>query len=263
MRRILSYHHHRQSIRLVTFCLTAAALVGCGGTGDSTESAAALCPAGTIPTGGKMVSGFGIGTADGGYTYNFYTNGQGSASMTVYGVDAEFGATWSNPGDFLARVGLGFNSTKTPSQLGTLSASFAETKTGTGGGWDYVGIYGWSENPLYEYYIVDDWFGGGSPNPGGTKIGTIDVDGGTYNVYRHTQTNQPAVTGGNATFDQFFSIRQTPRSCGTISVSEHFSQWAAMGMQLGNIEEARILVEVGGGSGSGNITFTTATVTLD
>ena len=58
---------------------------------------------------------------------------------------------------------------------------------------------------------MDDWFGGGSPNPGGTKMGTINVDGGTYNVYRHTQTNQPAVTGGNATFDQFFSIRQMPR----------------------------------------------------
>ena len=31
-------------------------------------------------------------------------------------VDAEFSATWSSPGDFLARVGLGFNSTQTPSQ---------------------------------------------------------------------------------------------------------------------------------------------------
>ena len=261
MRRLLSYH--RQSICLMTFCLGAAALLGCGGTNDATANSGPVCPAGTIPTGGHMVSGFGAGTADGSYTYNFYTNGQGSSSMTVYGVDAEFSASWSNPGDFLARVGLGFGSNETPTQLGALSASFAETKTGSGGDWDYVGIYGWSENPLYEYYIVDDWFGGGSLNPGGTKMGTINVDDGTYNVFRHTQTNQPAITGGNATFDQFFSIRQTPRSCGTISISEHFSQWATMGMQLGNLEEARILVEVGGGSGTGNITFTTATVTLN
>jgi hypothetical protein len=79
----------------------------------------------------------------------------------------------------------------------------------------------------------------------------------------HTQTNQPSITGGNATFVQFFSVRTSPRSCGTISISQHFSMWAAMStpLQLGNMEEARIVVEVGGGSGSGNIVFTTATVT--
>jgi endo-1,4-beta-xylanase len=233
-----------------------------GAAGTTGTGGAEACVAGTTPTGGKTVSG-GQGTADGGYTYNFYTNGQGSASMTVYGVNAEFSATWSNPGDFLARVGLGFNSTQTPSQIGTITATFAETKTGTGGSYNYIGIYGWSENPLHEYYIVDDWFGTGPPNPGGTKVGQITVDGGTYNVYMHTQTNQPSITGGNATFVQFFSVRTSPRTCGTISISQHFSMWAAMStpLQLGNLEEARIVVEVGGGSGSGNIVFTTATVT--
>src|SRR5579871_5221164 len=99
----LSYRPHPTG--LVIFSL-AAALAGCGGSGASTGTVdAPACPAGTIPTGGRMISGFGNGTADGGYTYNFYTNGQGSASMTVYGVDAEFSATWTNPGDFLARVG--------------------------------------------------------------------------------------------------------------------------------------------------------------
>jgi endo-1,4-beta-xylanase len=238
-----------------------AGTTGAAGTTGTGTGGAAACTAGTTPTGGKTVTG--SGTADGGYTYNFYTNGQGSASMTVYGVNAEFSATWSSPGDFLARVGLGFNSTQTPSEIGTITATFAETKTGTGGGYNYIGIYGWSENPLHEYYIVDDWFGNGPPNPGGTKVGQITVDGGTYNVYMHTQTNQPSITGGNATFVQFFSVRTSPRSCGTISISQHFADWAAMStpLQLGNLEEARIVVEVGGGSGSGNIVFTTATVT--
>jgi endo-1,4-beta-xylanase len=239
-----------------------AGTTGSAGTTGTGTGGSPACMAGAMPTGGKTVTG-GQGTADGGYTYNFYTNGQGSASMTVYGVAAEFSATWNNPGDFLARVGLGFNSTQTPSQLGALTATFAETKTGTGGGYNYIGIYGWSENPLHEYYIVEDWFGNNPPNPGGTKVGQITVDGGTYNVYMHTQTNQPSITGGNATFVQFFSVRTSPRTCGTISISQHFSMWASMStpLQLGNMEEARIVVEVGGGSGSGNITFTTATVT--
>ncbi len=194
--------------------------------------------------------------AGGGYSYQLWSNGVGSGSMTLYGVDAQFSSKWTSVGDFLARVGLGFNSTKTPAQIGTISATFAETKTGGSGGFSYIGIYGWSENPLHEYYIVEDWFGS-RPVPG-TKMGTITVDGGTYDVLTHTQTNQPAITGGNATFVQFWSVRQTARTCGTISISQHFSQWATLGMQLGDLEEARILIEAGNNSGS--IDFTTATV---
>jgi hypothetical protein len=178
--------------------------------------------------------------------------------MTVFGVDATYKANWSSAGDFLARVGLGFNETKTPSQIGTISSDFAETKTGTAG-YSFIGIYGWSVSPLHEYYIVEDWFGS-RPNPG-TKVSTITVDGAMYDVYSHTQTNQPSIQG-TATFVQFFSVRQTARTCGHISISQHFSQWVTLGLQLGNLEEARILVEAGGNA-SGTIDFTTATVVVN
>ena len=65
--------------------------------------------------------------------------------MTVAGVDAKFSATWNNPGDFLARIGLTWDATKTYGQLGTISSDFAETKTGSGIGYNFIGIYGWSE----------------------------------------------------------------------------------------------------------------------
>ena len=245
--------------RFVLALACALALPACGGSGSGDSHDAPVCVPGTTPAGGKTFTVYAQGAADGNYTYNLYTNGQGSASMTVYGVDAEFSATWTTPGDFLARVGLGFNSTKTPAQIGTLAADFAETKSGTAG-FNYIGVYGWSENPLHEYYIVEDWFGN-RPAPG-TKVGTITVDGAAYDVYQHTQTNQPAITGGNATFVQFFSVRQSARACGHISISDHFTQWEGLGLQLGNLEEARLLVEVGNG-GTGNLVFTTATVTLN
>jgi endo-1,4-beta-xylanase len=230
-----------------------------GNTGNTgTGGTSSACMPGPPWTGGKQFSANSVGNVGNGYSYQLWSNGVGSGSMTVAGVDAKFSASWSNVGDFLARVGLGWNSTQTFDQLGNISADYAYTKTGGGGGFSYLGIYGWSESPLVEFYIVDDWYGS-RPTGGGTKKGTFTVDGGTYDVYQHTQTNQPAITGGNATFPQFFSVRQTARQCGHISITEHFKEWASLGLTLGKMEEARILVEVGGGVGT--INFTTATVT--
>lgn len=182
--------------------------------------------------------------------------------MTVFGTDAIFNSKWSNVEDFLGRMGLQFDQSKTPSQIGTISADFTETKA-IDSGLVYIGMYGWTVNPLVEYYIIDDW---GAKRPGDTasdgsprtKKGTFTVDGDTYEVYTHTRVNKPAITGDNKTFEQYFSIRQTARQCGHISVSEHFSKWNELGMPLGKLVEATLLVESQDSTGSVN--FTAATV---
>jgi len=233
---------------------------GAGGVGGAPSS----CPPATPLTGGTKYCSNSKGSAGGGYAYELWSNGTGSGCMTVYGVDAKFSATWTNVGDFLARIGLPFDQTKTPAQVGTISSDFAETKTGSNG-LVYVGIYGWTVSPLREYYIIDDW---GSSKPADTasdgtprtKVGTITVDGDSYDVWKHTQTNKPAITGDNQTFDQYFSVRQTARQCGHISISEHFSQWGNLGLQLGKLEEAKLLVEAQ--NSTGTIDFTTATVVV-
>lgn len=121
-----------------------------------------------------------------------------------------------------------------------------------------IGIYGWSNNPLIEFYIVDDWYGTSPPTGGGALKGSFEVDGAMYNIYTHTQVNQPSIHG-TATFDQFFSVRQTARQCGHISITKHFEKWASLGMNLGKMYEAKLLIEAGGGNGS--IDFTAATMT--
>jgi len=232
---------------------------GAGGAGG----AAATCPAATKLTGGTKYCSNSKGSSSGGYAYELWSDGTGSGCMTVYGKGAAFSATWTDTHDFLARIGLGFDQTKTPSQIGTLSSDFAETKTGDG--LVYVGIYGWTVSPLREYYIIDDW---GDSKPAGTAsdgtprthVGVITVDGDTYDVWKRTKTNAPAITGDNQTFDQYFSVRQNARQCGHISISEHFSQWTSLGLQLGKLEEAKLLLEAQDSTGS--IDFTTATVVV-
>jgi hypothetical protein len=216
-------------------------------------------------TGGTQYCSNMRGNISGGYSWELWAEGTGTGCMTVFGVDARFKATWTNVEDLLARVGLSFDQTKTPAQIGTISADFAETKTGGTNGLVYIGIYGWTVDPLREYYILDDW---GSTMPAGTAsdgtprdhVGTITVDGGTYEVWKKTRTNKPAITGDNKTFDQYFSIRQTARQCGHISISEHFSQWNSLGLPLGKLYEAKILVEAQ--DSTGTVDFTKATVTV-
>jgi hypothetical protein len=235
---------------------------GMGGaaTAGAAGSDSPMCTPGSHSGQGTMHCGMSdSGTADGNYTYNIYSSGQGSGCMTVYGVDATFSATWTNVNDWIARVGLAFDKTKTYDQIGTFSSDFAYTTSGiTTGGFGNVGIYGWSVSPLHEYYIIEDWLG---KRPAFKVVDTLTIDGeGTYEIQTNTQNNQPNITGTNATFDQFWSVRTTPRQCGHISISKHFDKWKSLGLTLGNLEEARILVEAQNNTGS--IDFTTGTVVV-
>ena len=63
-------------------------------------------------------------------------------------------------------------------------------------------------------------------------------------------------TGG---WTQLISTRQSARTCGNITVSDHFAAWAKQGWNLGTLASVHINVEVGGGSGT--IEFPVANVT--
>jgi endo-1,4-beta-xylanase len=241
---------------------------GSAGSGGDGGSAGMIntCPPATPLTGGQEYCSNATGNIAGGYSYEIWAEGSGTHCMRVHGKDATFSANWTGVEDFLARVGLSFDQSKTHQQIGNISATFAETQTGSEEGLTYIGIYGWTVGPLREYYILDDW---GTTKPAGVasdgtprdSVGEITVDEGTYDVWKKTRTNKPAITGDNMTFDQYFSIRRTRRQCGTISISEHFTKWEGLGLELGRMHEAKILAE--SQFNSGTVAFTTATVTVD
>ncbi|MFL5308051.1 MAG: glycoside hydrolase family 11 protein [Polyangia bacterium] len=226
---------------------------GSQGTGGGSTNACAMT---SVPSGGTSHCSSNQSGSVGNQQWTIWSSGSGGCLIT-YGSSAAFSATWNNSGDFLARVGQALGSSKTYDQFTTIAADFAETKSGSGGGYSSIGIYGWSVSPLVEFYVDEDSYNhlGGS----GTKMGTFTIDGeGTYDVYKHTQVNQPSIQG-TSTFDQFISVRQSARTCGHISLSKHFAAWKGFGMTLGKLEEAKVLIEAGGGSG--RIDFTTASVT--
>ena len=185
------------------------------------------------------------------YHYEIWYQG-GNNTMTSYD-NGTFTASWSGTNDFLARVGFKYNEDKSYEELGPIDAYFNWKKSGSAGGYNYIGIYGWTVDPLVEYYIVDDWYN----KPGsylGQKKGEFQVDGDTYEIFQNTRNQQPSIKG-TSTFPQYFSVRRSARSCGHIDITAHFKKWESLGMKMGKMYEAKVLVEAGGGSGSFDVTY--------
>lgn len=189
-----------------------------------------------------------------GFFYSFWNDGsQGSASMTL-GAAGNYSTKWTNIGNFTA--GKGWSVGK-PDRIVCFSGSF------DGGSNGFLALYGWTKNNLIEYYVCEN-HGQWTP-PGNTsdiqKKGTYTSDGGTYTIYTATRTNQPSIIG-NATFQQFWSVRTETRSSGTITFANHVAAWKAAGMNLGTTWDYQIMESEGyHSSGSSNITVSECTAT--
>jgi endo-1,4-beta-xylanase len=176
-----------------------------------------------------------------GYFYSFWEQASGG-SMTL-GAGGNYSATWNTAAQNIV-VGKGWK----PGSNHTVTYSGSFNCNGN----CYLSLYGWTTNPLIEYYIVD-WFGSYNPSSGATLLGSVTTDGSTYDLYRTQRVNQPSIQG-TATFYQYWSIRRDKRIGGTITVANHFNAWSSHGLTLGTHDYQILASEGYQSSGSSNIT---------
>jgi endo-1,4-beta-xylanase len=194
--------HGRTGLLVRTACATVLAVTG---TVPATDAHADTPPTRPVITTNQT------GTHDG-YFYAFWKD-TGDASMTL-GPDGRYSARWSGINNWFGGKGWATGGRRTFSYCGAFEP----------GGNSYLAVYGYTRDPLTEYYIIENW---GTYRPSGTRFGTLVSEGGTYDIYR------AQVGLGSTPHYQYYSVRQQKRSSGTINTGDHFDAWAQAGLNLG------------------------------
>ncbi|HEX3043305.1 MAG TPA: glycoside hydrolase family 11 protein [Bacillota bacterium] len=180
------------------------------------------------------------GSHDGYFYYFRNDDRQGSVNLTL-GPGGNYSVDWSDCYEFICGKGWNPGSDRTITYSGSFSPGINS----------WLGVYGNArmsiDAPYFvEYYVVEN-YGAWTP-PGGTSSGTVNSDGGTYNLYRHQRSS--GITGSF----QYWSVRTSKRSSGTITLRNHFNAWAQLGWNLGVHTFQVMAVEGYQSTGNANIT---------
>ncbi|MCR4889074.1 MAG: endo-1,4-beta-xylanase [Ruminococcus sp.] len=195
-------------------------------------------------------------------TYNGYhheiwqADTPNSSTMTLADEGGGFSTKWqcgpnNSRGNFLARRGLfwGRNNPNHWQDYGNFTCDFDCDWSAGSSGNSRICIYGWTENPLVEYYIIEDWK---NWVPSSANAKQVTIDGSVYDVFTNAM-NSYNITNTNGPFTQYISVRKTPRTSGTISIYKHFEAWESLGMKMGNLYEVAFNVEGWESDGQTNV----------
>lgn len=162
--------------------LAALLLAGCG----RCAGEEAVIQGTTAATEPLVVTENELGTRDG-YDYELWKDSS-TMEMTLEG-GGTFTCNWSGINNALFRIGKKFDSTQTWQQIGTITLDYGADYYPVGN--SYLCVYGWTREPLVEYYVVQSW--GTWRPPGAEAIATVEIGDSTYDIYKTQRVNQPSI----------------------------------------------------------------------
>lgn len=186
-----------------------------------------------------------------GYFWSLWKSDDLSGTVNyANGSGGNYSVSWNMSGNFTC--GKGWSAGSKTRKIGYNCGVF--THNGGGGSFAY---YGWSRNPLMEYYVNEKW---GAHRPAdGSILRTFTTDGATYNVYTAWRANAPSIDGTKS-FRQIYSTRTSQAPTGknmTITFANHVSAWSASGYSLGSdMSPAAILLTEAWGTSNGSVNAT-------
>lgn len=225
---------------------------GCSNTADNSGSSSDASQ--TEPAGETQIFTENITGSSDGYDYELWKD-EGDTEFHVEPGGGTFSCEWSNINNALFRRGQKFDCTQTYKEMGNIMVDYGVDYQPDGN--SYMCIYGWTRDPLIEFYIIESW---GSWRPPGAPfpVGTVTVDGETYDIYKTTRFEQPSIDG-TQTFDQYWSVRQikpygdSSKLEGSVPVSKHFYAWEKCGLELGKMYEVALTIEGYQSKGKANV----------
>ena len=207
-----------------------------------------------------------------GFDFEFWSEkNDGTTIMQLTG-PGTFECSWDSALNILFRTGRKLGSINSHEEYGEITIDYTATHNIESGDVSYLTSYGWIENDhisnddpgwLVEWYVVEK-HGSYRPPGGGTKQGTIEIDGLTYEVRTAVRRSQPSIKG-TATFLQIFSVLVTGqhRTEGIINLTDHFKAWEELGLDVsGKLYEVSMCIEAYGTSGKGNGSITKHVLTI-
>lgn len=188
-----------------------------------------------------------------GFYYNFWKQTAEDNVRISCGDNGNFSASWRNVFNWIGGIGWNPGGPRVVSYSGTFKPAATQDSQNA-----YLMLYGRTTDPVIEYYVMESY---GSYNPlncGPRRhFGSFQSDGATYDLLECL-----IVPLGGESRILYFSIRNPPLPWGevggTITVANHFDEWAKHGMDLGTHDFMILAVESYNGNrnsaGSANLT---------
>ena len=196
----------------------------------------------------------------GGFYYNFWKQTAEDNVQINCEDGGNFSASWSNVFNWIGGKGWNPGGPRVLSYSGTFNAAADQDSQNA-----YLLLYGWAREPFAVFHIVES-YGNYNPTNGCDNrrtFGSFQSDGVTYDLVQCQRVPQPAVNAPPEP-KQYYSVRNPPlpwgEVSGTITVANHFDEWAKHGMDIETHDHMILAVETFGGSarksaGQANLTI--------